>query len=61
VTDHLGSVRLVVRMSDGSVVQRIDYDEFGNATLVNGSWDMHPFGFAAGLYDSDTKLVRFGA
>ena len=29
VTDHLGSVRLVVRASDGSVAQRIDYDEWG--------------------------------
>ena len=33
VTDQLGSVRLVVNSSDGSVAQRMDYDEFGNVTL----------------------------
>ena len=61
VSDHLGSPRLVVDVSDGTVVQRIDYDEFGNATLVTGTWDVQPFGFAGGLWDSDTGLVRFGA
>ena len=61
VTDHLGSVRLVVNVADGSVAQRVDYDEFGVATLVSGSWDVQPFGFAGGLYDADTGLVRFGA
>ena len=30
VTDHLGSVRIVVNILTGAVVQRIDYDEFGN-------------------------------
>src|SRR5206468_603006 len=29
VTDHLGSVRLVVNAQTGSVSQRMDYDEFG--------------------------------
>jgi len=33
VTDHLGSVRLVVNASTGAVAQRIDYDEFGVVTL----------------------------
>jgi RHS repeat-associated protein len=59
VTDHLGSVRLVVNTATGSVVQRIDYDEFGVvASDTNPGWQ--PFGFAGGLYDSDTGLVRFG-
>jgi RHS repeat-associated protein len=60
VTDHLGSVRLVVKVSDGSVVQRIDYDEFGVVSSDTNP-GFQPFGFAGGLYDADTKLVRFGA
>jgi RHS repeat-associated protein len=60
ITDHLGSVRLVVKVSDGSVVQRIDYDEFG-VVANDTSPGLQPFGFAGGLYDADTKLVRFGA
>jgi RHS repeat-associated protein len=60
VTDHLGSVRLVVKVSDGSVVERIDYDEFG-VVSSDTSPGFQPFGFAGGLYDADTKLVRFGA
>ncbi|MEO5372492.1 MAG: hypothetical protein H7833_20670, partial [Magnetococcus sp. DMHC-1] len=27
LSDHLGSVRLVVNISDGSIVQQMDYDE----------------------------------
>jgi RHS repeat-associated protein len=61
VTDQLGSVRLVVKVSDGSIAQRIDYDEWGNATLQAGTWGFQPFGYAGGLYDPDTGLVRFGA
>jgi RHS repeat-associated protein len=61
VSDHLGSVRLVVNASTGAIAQRIDYDEFGNPTFVTGPPDFQPFGFAGGLYDPDTRLVRFGA
>jgi RHS repeat-associated protein len=60
VSDHLGSVRLVVDASTGEVAQRIDYDEFGNV-LNDTSPGFQPFGFAGGLYDQDTKLTRFGA
>jgi RHS repeat-associated protein len=60
VTDHLGSVRLVVSGHDGSTVQRIDYDEFGQV-LRDTNPGLQPFGFAGGLYDADTGLVRFGA
>jgi RHS repeat-associated protein len=60
VTDHLGSVRLVVKVSDGSIAQRIDYDEFGVVTS-DSSPGFQPFGFAGGLYDPETKLVRLGA
>jgi RHS repeat-associated protein len=58
--DQLGSPRLVVNSSTGVVVERIDYDEFGN--VVNDTNPgFQPFGFAGGLRDLDTNLVRFGA
>ncbi|HET9530073.1 MAG TPA: RHS repeat-associated core domain-containing protein, partial [Blastocatellia bacterium] len=60
VSDHLGSPRLVVNAATGAVSQRIDYDEFGNVTLDTNP-GFQPFGFAGGLYDRDTGLVRFGA
>jgi RHS repeat-associated protein len=60
VTDHIGSPRLVVRASDGVVVQRMEYDEFGRV-LDDTNPGFQPFGFAGGLYDRDTGLVRFGA
>jgi RHS repeat-associated protein len=60
LSDHLGSPRLVVNTADGSITQRMDYDEFGNV-LVDTNPGFQPFGFAGGLYDRDTGLVRFGA
>ena len=60
ITDHLGSPRLVVNTSTGQIVQRMDYDEFGNV-VADTNPGFQPFGFAGGLYDRDTKLVRFGA
>jgi RHS repeat-associated protein len=60
ISDHLGSVRLVVDATTGVVAQRLDYDEFGNVTR-DTSPGLQPFGFAGGLYDADTGLVRFGA
>ena len=51
LADHLGSVRLVVDTSDPNpataVVQRIDYDEWGNVT-EDTSPGFQPFGFAGG-------------
>jgi RHS repeat-associated protein len=60
VSDHLGSPRMVVDADTGAVVQRMDYDEFGNVVLDTNP-GFQPFGFAGGLYDRDTNLVRFGA
>jgi RHS repeat-associated protein len=60
ISDQVGSVRLVVNIADGSVVQRMDYDEFGNV-LLDSNPGFQPFGFQGGLYDRDTGLVRFGA
>jgi RHS repeat-associated protein len=60
VKDHLGSIRLVVDTSSGTVAQRFDYDEFGRV-LTDTDPGFQPFGFAGGIYDHRTKLVRFGA
>jgi RHS repeat-associated protein len=60
ISDHLGSPRLVVNIADGVTVQRIDYDEFGNITNDTNP-GFQPFGFAGGIYDQHTGLVRFGA
>jgi RHS repeat-associated protein len=60
VSDHLGSPRLVVNTANGSVVEEIDYDEFGNVTNDTAPGTI-PFGFAGGMRDLDTGLVRFGA
>lgn len=59
ISDHLGSPRLIVNTATGVVEQRLDYDEFGNITR-DTSPGFQPFGFAGGLYDRDTKLLRFG-
>ncbi|WP_050431323.1 RHS repeat-associated core domain-containing protein [Chondromyces crocatus] len=60
VTDHVGSVLLVVDVATGAIAQRIDYDAFGRV-LLDTSPGFQPFGFAGGMYDPDTNLVRFGA
>ncbi|GMU52503.1 MAG: hypothetical protein AMXMBFR33_16490 [Candidatus Xenobia bacterium] len=58
--DHLGSVRMVVDASTGTVVQRLSYGPWGEV-LEDTNPGFQPFGFAGGLYDADTGLVRFGA
>jgi len=60
VTDHLGSVRLVVNLDTGAIEQRLDYGPWGEVTLDTNP-GFQPFGYAGGLYDPDTGLVRFGA
>jgi RHS repeat-associated protein len=60
IADHRGSVRLVVNTTTGQTVQRLDYDSFGKV-LTDTNPGFQPFGFAGGLYDPDTGLVRFGA
>ncbi len=60
VSDHMGSPRLVVNTADGTIAQRIDYDEFGNMSQDTNP-GFQPFGFAGGIYDQHTGLTRFGA
>lgn len=59
ILDQIGSPRLVIDVSTGQIAQQLAYNEYGNVTA-----DTHPgfqpFGFAGGLYDPDTGLVRFG-
>ena len=57
--DQVGSLR-AVSDSSHNIVKEITYDTYGN--IIN---DTNPsfkvsFGFAGGLYDSDTKLTHFG-
>jgi RHS repeat-associated protein len=57
--DQVGTLRVVADNS-GNVVKRIEYDSFGNIFAdTNPTLDV-PFGFAGGLHDRDTGLVRFG-
>jgi RHS repeat-associated protein len=62
ITDHLGSVRLVINVESGEIVERTDYDEYGNILERSeiSTWSGQPFAYAGGLYDQQTKLVRFG-
>ena len=57
VADIRGSVRLVVDVATGAVLQRTDYSPFGIAT---GTAPVQPFGFDGGLVGAD-GAVRFGA
>jgi RHS repeat-associated protein len=60
LSDHLGSVRLVIDLADGSIAQRLAYDEYGNI-VEDTNPGFQPFAYAGGLYDRDTGLTRFGA
>jgi len=60
LSDQVGSVRFVINTSNGTVAQEIDYDAFGRVMLDTNP-GFQPFGFAGGLYDYETGLVRFGA
>jgi RHS repeat-associated protein len=60
ISDHLGSPRLVVNTETSEIVQRMDYDAWGNVTQDTNP-GFQPFGFAGGIYDQHTGLVRFGA
>ncbi|HEU0215726.1 MAG TPA: RHS repeat-associated core domain-containing protein [Stellaceae bacterium] len=59
-SDDRGSPVLVVNTATGAVAEQITYDEFGNV-IADTNPGLQPFRFAGGLYDSDTKLLHFGA
>ncbi|MFA5565945.1 MAG: cell wall-binding repeat-containing protein [Acidimicrobiia bacterium] len=66
VSDWRGSPRLVVA-PDGTIKQRLNYDEWGAITNADVGNDIAsgfaaiPFGFQGGLVDQSSGLVRFGA
>ncbi|MCP4113777.1 MAG: RHS repeat-associated core domain-containing protein [Desulfobacteraceae bacterium] len=57
--DQVGSLRVVTDVS-GKAVKKLDYDSFGNVYYDSDPAFEIPFGFAGGLHDRDTGLVRFG-
>ena len=57
--DQIGILRAVSN-ENGKLLKEIVYDTFGNIISDSNTSLKIPFGFAGGLYDSDTKLVRFG-
>lgn len=59
VYDQVGSLRAVLD-SSGGIVKTVEYDSFGNVIADSNSAFKVPFGFAGGLFDSDTGLTRFG-
>lgn len=59
-SNQVGSVQLVTDTDTGEVVQRMGYDSFGEVIFDSAS-GLQPFGFAGGLYDAATGLVRLGA
>jgi len=58
--DEVGTPRIVVDVSSGTIVQSIETDAFGVVTADTNP-GFQPFGLAGGNYDSDTGLVKFGA
>jgi RHS repeat-associated protein len=60
ITNDIGTPKLVVNVATGAVAEAKELDEFGN-TISDTAADFQPFGFAGGMYDPDTGLVRFGA
>jgi RHS repeat-associated protein len=62
-TGHFKPVKsglLKLLLTSGNVVKKIAYDSFGNIITDTAPAFEVPFGFAGGLHDRDTGLVRFG-
>jgi RHS repeat-associated protein len=60
VADQAGTVRIVVNVASGAVVERIDYDEFGQL-LADSNLRFQPFSLEGGLSDTALPAIRFGA
>lgn len=59
VYDQVGTLRAVTDGS-GGVVKTVEYDSFGNVIADSAPTFAVPFGFAGGLFNTDTGLTRFG-
>jgi RHS repeat-associated protein len=55
----LGSPR-AISDENGNVIKAIAYDSYGSVISDSNPAFTIPFGFAGGLQDSDTRLIRFG-
>ncbi|HKK61083.1 MAG TPA: RHS repeat-associated core domain-containing protein, partial [Bacteroidales bacterium] len=60
ISDIRGSVRMVIKATTGAIRQQLEYDAFGKV-LADNNPGYTPFGYAGGLYDYRTDLIRFGA
>ncbi len=60
VTDAIGSPRLVIESRSGTVADDIAYDAWGTVTRETTPGFL-PIGFAGGLRDRSTGLLRFGS
>src|SRR4051794_8117453 len=49
----------MIDSATGEQVQRVVYDEYGLQISATGA-ALHPLGFAGGIADPDTGLVKFG-
>ncbi|MCB0369917.1 MAG: RHS repeat-associated core domain-containing protein, partial [Bdellovibrionales bacterium] len=61
ISDQVGTPEYLVDANTGGYREVYYYDEFGNTQREDHRISLLPFGFAGGLYDKDTGLVRFGA
>lgn len=59
ISDQVGTPKKIVEVATGKIVTELSYDEFGARPDVDGDIRV-PFGFAGGLKDAETGLVRFG-
>ena len=60
IANQVGMVEAVVDAASGAIVERLEYDEFGRV-LFDSNPSLQPFGFGGGIFEPETKLVRFGA
>ena len=60
LSDQVGSVRRIVNTARGATVLEREYSPYGVLEFESGSLEQ-PFGYAGGLEDPLTGLVRFGA
>jgi len=57
--DQVGTLRAITDTSH-NIIKEVTYDTYGNILSDTNQNFKIPFGFAGGLYDTDTKLTRFG-
>jgi RHS repeat-associated protein len=59
-SDHVGSVRFIVDIDSGEIVEQERFDSWGSSVFHQGG-SMVPYGFAGGLRDRHNGLVHFPA